>query len=60
MTGLTQKQTKVGVIHELYLSNNQGFSYILRKSYISRMVLLFGWKILATSHLLFCYTIYDQ
>ena len=31
-TGLTQNRTKVGVIHELLLGNNQGFSYILRKS----------------------------
>ena len=31
--GLTQNRTKVGVIHELPLRNNQGFSYILRKSY---------------------------
>jgi hypothetical protein len=32
-SGLTQNRTKVGVIHELPLRNNQGFSYILRKSY---------------------------
>ena len=31
--GLTQNRTKVGVIHELPLRNNQGCSYILRKSY---------------------------
>jgi hypothetical protein len=31
-TGLTQNRTKVGVIHELPLRNNQGCSYILRKS----------------------------
>ncbi|PPJ63482.1 hypothetical protein [Cuspidothrix issatschenkoi] len=31
--GLTQNRAKVGVIHELPLRNNQGFSYILRKSY---------------------------
>jgi putative transposase len=32
--GLTQNRRKVGVIHELPLGNNQGFSYILGKSYI--------------------------
>jgi hypothetical protein len=31
-SGLTQNRTKVGVIHELPLRNNQGFSYFLRKS----------------------------
>ena len=31
-TGLTENRTKVGVIDELPLGNNQGFSYILRKS----------------------------
>ncbi|MFO5491490.1 MAG: hypothetical protein ACLBM6_02855, partial [Cuspidothrix sp.] len=31
ITGLTQNITKVGVIHELPLRNNQGCSYILRK-----------------------------
>ena len=30
--GLTQNRTKVGVIHELPPGNNQGFSYIVRKS----------------------------
>jgi hypothetical protein len=32
-TGLTQKGTKVGVIHELPLRKNKVFSHILRKSY---------------------------
>jgi REP element-mobilizing transposase RayT len=31
-SGLTQNRKKVGVIHELPLQNNQGCSYILRKS----------------------------
>jgi hypothetical protein len=31
--GLTQKGTKVGVIHELPLRKNKVFSHILRKSY---------------------------
>jgi hypothetical protein len=34
MTGLTQKGTKVGVIHELPLRKNKVFSHILRKSYM--------------------------
>ena len=32
-TGLTQKEPKVGVIHELPLRKNKVFSHILRKSY---------------------------
>ncbi|BAZ82400.1 hypothetical protein PN497_12430 [Sphaerospermopsis kisseleviana CS-549] len=32
-SGLTQKETKVGVIHELPLRKNKVFSHILRKSY---------------------------
>jgi ABC-type branched-subunit amino acid transport system substrate-binding protein len=35
ITGLTQKGTKVGVIHELPLRKNKVFSHILRKSYIN-------------------------
>jgi putative transposase len=38
LAGLTQNRTKVGVIHELPLGNNQGFSYILRKSYLGKRV----------------------
>ncbi|WP_096572834.1 hypothetical protein [Sphaerospermopsis kisseleviana] len=34
VTGLTQNRTKVGVIHELPLRQNQVFSPILRKSYV--------------------------
>ena len=33
ITGLTQKEPKVGVIHELPLRKNKVFSHILRKSY---------------------------
>ncbi|MBD2133869.1 ABC transporter substrate-binding protein [Sphaerospermopsis sp. FACHB-1094] len=35
ITGLTQKGTKVGVIHELPLRKNKVFSHILRKYYIN-------------------------
>ncbi|GCL41246.1 hypothetical protein NIES80_09400 [Dolichospermum planctonicum] len=39
ITGLTQKEPKVGVIHELPLHKNKVFSHILCKSYISTQVI---------------------
>jgi serine/threonine protein kinase len=47
ITGLTQNRTKVGVIHELPLRNNQGSGDISLKSYINTIFTCFPYKLIA-------------